>query len=98
MTGDTCGPATDRLGSWTSHASREETWCYKTVYLELGPMPAKDKDVGIPSPSFAHTTSLSRILAGLDRLFYWPLHLKLYFIKLTEFTVYTILWEEALYY
>lgn len=47
-------------------------------------MPAKDKDVGIPSPSFAHTTSLSRILAGLDRLFYWPLHLKLYFIKLTK--------------
>lgn len=61
-------------------------------------MLARDKDVGIPSRSFAHTTGLYRILAGLDRLFYWTLHLKLYFIKLTKFTVYTILWEEALYY
>lgn len=68
------------------------------MHLELGPMPAKDKDMGIPSPSFAPTTSLYRILADLDRLFYWPLHLKLYFIKLTKFAAYTILREEALYY
>lgn len=68
------------------------------MHLELGPVPAKDRDMGIPSPSFAPTTSLYRILADLDRLFYWPLHLKLYFIKLTKFTAYTILREEALYY